>query len=108
MDGTNGWLKTAIIIFFIALPQVNYADGTWLDFRVILPDKSYFPFATFPEVPAYLAVPSAAAWVAFWLFPGRLSPPSPMAGHSYDMTPGVSNPDVDFDRFTLLFVTMGA
>jgi hypothetical protein len=108
MHGTIGRLKITFILFFLGMPIASAAGGkTWLDFQVFRPDESYFPFATFPQVPAYLAVRSAADWVAFWRVPGRLSPPAPMAGRSSDMAPAVPNPDVDFDRFTLLFVTMG-
>lgn len=103
------WRLTTTIVLFSFATSIFGATGSngKFEFQVIIPDKSFFPSYTWPKVPAYIAVHSAADWVAFWSVPGRLSLPVPNVGQLGDETPHIPDPEVDFDRFTLLFISDG-
>ena len=101
-------LTTTIVLLAFATSIFGAAASNGkIEFRVIVPDKSYFPSYTTPNAPAYLAIHSAAEWVAYWSVPGRLSPPVPFVGQTGDVTLHIPDPDVDFSRFTLLLITDG-
>jgi hypothetical protein len=101
-----GAVRTLAGSFLCSMLGANVlaADKTgFIEFRVIVPQRPYFPFASFPQVPAYLVIRSSADWIAFWSVPGRLSSPVPNVGH-LDPIAHVPAPDVDFEHFTLLAV----
>jgi hypothetical protein len=90
-------------LLFFLLTSTAFAAGGSMDFRVFVPKSPYFPLGTSPGVPAYLAIRSSAEWVAFWSAPGRLQRGRDPVRSTID----VSRPDIDFDHFTLLFVSPG-
>ncbi|MEP6886533.1 MAG: protease complex subunit PrcB family protein [Gammaproteobacteria bacterium] len=101
-------LTIAIVPFFFVTSTFGATEGNGkLEYQLIAPDKSFFPSYSWPKVPAYIAVHSAAEWVAFWSVRGRLSLPVPNVGQLGDDTLHIPDPDVDFDRFTLLLITDG-
>jgi hypothetical protein len=69
-------------------------------FQVLKEGDSFFSTSALPQARAYVAFQSAAEWVSFWSVPGRLA----LQGSK---PPRVNETEIDFDRFTLLFISPG-